>query len=136
MEVRNCRMCGRLFNVLANERVCPACQRKLEDKFHEVKEYLKQYPNSSVDRTATDNDVSKKQILQWVREERLVLSTSVQGGITCEKCGRPIATGRFCERCKASMADELENAYEKPEPKPENTGVERDKDRMRYLKNE
>ncbi len=37
MDVRNCKMCGRLFNVLNNERICPACQKKLEDKFHEVK---------------------------------------------------------------------------------------------------
>ena len=38
MDVRNCKMCGRLFsNVLSNERICPACQKKLEDKFHEEK---------------------------------------------------------------------------------------------------
>ena len=42
MDVRNCKMCGRLFNVLNNERICPACQKKLEDKFHEVKEYLEE----------------------------------------------------------------------------------------------
>lgn len=44
MDVRNCKMCGRLFNVLNNERICPACQKKLEDKFHEVKEYLERIP--------------------------------------------------------------------------------------------
>ena len=47
MDVRNCKMCGRLFNVLNNERICPACQKKLEDKFHEVKEYLEEHPGAS-----------------------------------------------------------------------------------------
>ena len=74
MDVRNCRTCGKLFNVLSGERICPACKQALEDKFQEVKEYLRQYPNSSVEQTATDNDVSVKQIKQWIREERLILS--------------------------------------------------------------
>lgn len=135
MEVRNCKMCGRLYNVLSNERICPACQKKLEDKFHEVKEYLEEHPNASVEQTATDNDVSTKQICQWVRQERLILSSATVAGIVCEKCGRPIRTGRFCKDCKASMANELENVYAKPQPKPEVSSSERERDRMRYLKN-
>ena len=123
MDVRNCKMCGRLFNVLNNERICPACQKKLEDKFHEVKEYLEEHPGASVEQTATDNDISTKQIRQWVREERLILSTATEAGIVCEKCG---------ER----MANEFQNAYQKPEPKMENLRSTRDRDRMRYLKNE
>ena len=134
MNVTNCRMCGKIFNVLSNERICPACQRKLEDKFHEVKLYLEEHPNSSVEQTAIDNDVSTKQIRQWVKQERLILTTATVTGIVCEKCGRPIRTGRFCERCKNSMANELENAYAKPEPAVEEP--KDDKDRMRYLRNE
>ena len=136
IDVRNCKMCGRLFNVLNNERICPACQKKLEDKFHEVKEYLEEHPGASVEQTATDNDISTKQIRQWVREERLILSTATEAGIVCEKCGKPIRTGRFCERCKERMANEFQNAYQKPEPKMENLRSTRDRDRMRYLKNE
>lgn len=70
---------------------------KLEDKFHEVKEYLEEHPGASVEQTATDNDISTKQIRQWVREERLILSTATEAGIVCEKCGKPIRTGRFCK---------------------------------------
>ena len=55
-------MCGRLFNVLNNERICPACQKKLEDKFHEVKEYLEEHPVASVELKASDYDISNKQI--------------------------------------------------------------------------
>ena len=121
MNVTNCRMCGRIFNVLSNERVCPACQRKLEDKFHEVKLYLEEHPNSSVEQTAIDNDVSTKQIRQWVKQERLILTTATVTGIVCEKC-------------KNSMANELENAYAKPQPAVEEP--KDDKDRMRYLRNE
>ena len=66
----------------------------------------------------------------------LILSTATEAGIVCEKCGKPIRTGRFCERCKERMANEFQNAYQKPEPKMENLRSTRDRDRMRYLKNE
>ena len=102
----------------------------------QVKEYLEEHPGASVEQTATDNDISTKQIRQWVREERLILSTATEAGIVCEKCGKPIRTGRFCERCKERMANEFQNAYQKPEPKMENLRSTRDRDRMRYLKNE
>ena len=112
-------------------------QKKLEDKFHEVKQYLEDHPGASVEQTATDNDISTKQIRQWVKEERLILSSATEAGIVCEKCGKPIRTGRFCDKCKENMANAFQNAYpKKEEPKKQDTISGRDRDRMRYLKNE
>ena len=71
MEVRNCRSCGRLFNYMGGAPLCPACQKKLEEKFQEVKAFLEENPNSSVETVAEELDVSVKQIRQWIREERL-----------------------------------------------------------------
>jgi len=115
MDVTNCKTCGRLFNVLGRERICPNCQRALEDKFQQVKRYLQDNPNASVEQTATDNEVSTKQIRQWVREERLVLTSPTEAGIVCELCGIPICSGRFCSACKEHMANDLRSMYESPE---------------------
>lgn len=132
MNVINCKTCGRLFNALSRERLCPDCKRRLEDKFQEVKEYLAEYPNATIEEVAQDNDVGKKQIMQWIKEERLILSESSVEGIQCERCGKMIRTGRFCEKCKAKISDNLMSALDKPEvPKIKNT--EKVKDRMRFL---
>jgi hypothetical protein len=32
-------------------------------------------------------------------------------GITCERCGVSIKSGRFCERCKNKMANNLGSMY-------------------------
>lgn len=133
MDVRNCRTCGKLFNVLNGERICPACQRALEDKFQEVKEYLRQNPNSTVEQTAKDNDLSVKQIKQWIREERLILSNAVESGIVCEKCGKPICTGRFCDICKANMKNDLMQVIDRPVVHQEVQKSGHTKDRMRFL---
>ena len=135
MNVTNCRSCGKLFNVLGRERICPECRKALEDKFQQVKEYLTQNPNSSVEQTATDNEVSVKQIRQWIREERLVLSNATESGIVCENCGKPICTGRFCDSCRASMANELMSAMDRPKRKPVSPERDRERDRMHFLKN-
>ena len=137
MEVRNCTSCGRLYNVLGRERICPACKALLEDKFQQVKRFLNENPNSSVEVVAKENDVSTKQIRQWVREERLILSSGIIDGITCETCGAPIITGRYCERCKAELSQSFENALDRPRTiKPEVKKLERDGNRMRFLRND
>ena len=130
MEVKNCKGCGRLFNYMGGAPLCDGCRKKFEQKFQEVKQYLDENPNASVNQVSEDNDVSVKQIKQWIREERLSLSEASLDGVTCEHCGRPIRTGRFCEKCKAAMANSFANSIEKPKPL-EPQKKERDGNKMR-----
>ena len=32
MEIISCKECGKLFNFIRGQRICPACSRKLEDR--------------------------------------------------------------------------------------------------------
>ena len=111
MDVRNCRGCGRLFNYLQGPHLCPACMQKLEEKFSQVKDYLEDNPHATIPEIAKDNDVSTRQIEQWIRDERLVIADDSPIGITCERCGASIKSGRFCERCKNKMANNLGSMY-------------------------
>ena len=133
MDVRSCRNCGRLFNYLQGQPICPACRNKLEKKFEEVKEYIRSHESASIQQISEDTEVSVKQIKQWVREERLTFSSKSPVGIECENCGAMIRTGRFCNKCKNNMANTLQQMYAMPAPaapkKPKGT----DKDRMRFL---
>lgn len=133
MNVMNCRSCGKLFNVLGRERICPECRKALEDKFQQVKKYLSDHPNSSVEQTATDNEVSVKQIRQWIREERLVLSSATDSGVVCENCGKPICSGKFCDACKLTMANELMGAIDRPKRNTPSSDRDKDRNRMRFL---
>ena len=132
MNVVNCKNCGRQFNAMSNERLCPACMQEREDKFQEVKKFLQDNPNSSVDVVSRKMEVSVKQLKQWVREERLIFSEASMVGIECEKCGKLIRTGRFCDECKKSISNVFEKALDRPKP-AEPAKSSRDKDRMRFL---
>ena len=72
MNVTNCRSCGRLFNVIDGERLCPECQKKIDERFKDVKEYLHDHPDASVEELSKELKISVKQIIRWIREERLV----------------------------------------------------------------
>lgn len=132
MDVRSCKNCGRLFNYLAGPPICQACKKKMEDKFIEVRDYIREHDSATMQQISDDNDVSIKQIKQWVREERLVFTDKSPVGISCENCGAMIRTGRYCNKCKNNMADNLKKMYAMPTAVKDDKRA-RDKDRMRFL---
>lgn len=134
MEVRNCRGCGRLFSYIeGGSYLCPACQEELEEKFQVAKAYIRENKNASIHEVAEAADVSVKQIEKWVREERLAFADDSPVGIACEKCGAMIRSGRFCEACKASMANHFSELYEEPKKVEAVKKDVRDSARMRFL---
>lgn len=134
MDVMSCKECRRLFNYMGGPVLCPACVKKLEEKFQEVKAYLNDNPGASVSKVSEEMDISVKQIKQWIREERLSLSDATDAGITCEQCGTPIRSGRFCDKCKVQMQNTLSSVISKPK-QPDVKKSERDGNRMRFLQN-
>ena len=131
MEVMNCRGCGRLFNYIGGQQLCPACKDELEKKFMEVKEYIREHPEKNISQVSEDMDVSIRQLKNWVRQERLIFSEESKVMIECEQCGASIRTGRFCEKCKKNMADNLSKLYQAD---PHSMKRQHDGDRLRYLK--
>ena len=107
MDVRNCRMCGKLYNYIGGpyRGLCPDCVRKMEDKFEEVKEYINENGTATISQVSADCEVSVKQIEKWVREERLCFAADSPIGIACEKCGKMIKSGRVVRvLCLMSLA--------------------------------
>lgn len=135
MNVKNCRKCGKMYNYISGPNMCPDCREALEKKFQEVKEYVRENKGSTINMVAEACEVDAQQIKQWVREERLEFSSDSALVIECESCGSPIKIGRFCEKCKNSMANSFAEAAglnKKPEAAKRPT---REAARMRFLDN-
>ena len=135
MNARNCRKCGRLFNYVSGPPICMACREALEEKFQEVKKYIQDNRNATIPQVSEACEVTTNQIQQWLREERLQLGGGSGITLFCENCGAAIMTGRFCEKCKNSMADRLSSSIHKPEaPKPQSKKKDpKDNPKMRFL---
>ena len=132
MDVINCKGCGKLFNALTRKRLCPACIKKLEEKFLEVKRYIDANKGATINAVSKECEVSVKQIKEWVKEERLSVTQVSMDKLECEKCGKSILTGRFCSVCKNKMSNNLNKVFNTGGPSSENK-KDREKDRMRFL---
>lgn len=136
MEIIACKSCGKLFNFIRGQKLCPNCAKKLEDKFFEVKKYVRENPNVDIRELSEAMDVSVSQINRWVREERLVFSDDSPIGIPCESCGTTIKTGRFCASCKNNLQNDLRDAAGlNRKREPERKVRRADSNRMRFLDN-
>lgn len=133
MDVKNCKVCGRLFNYMSGPRTCPSCREALEKKFSEVKEYIENNVNASMQEVSEAMEVSTQQITQWVREERLSFSNDSVVTLDCEICGAAIKTGKYCEKCKNDMLRGFNGMYKTESNKKQKTTKERD--RMHFLDN-
>lgn len=134
MNIKNCKMCGRIFNYISGPSICPECKKSQEAKFQEVKEYIREHRGVGINEVAEACDVEASQIRQWLREDRLEVTEDSPLFLNCESCGAPIRSGRFCEKCKDSMAKGFSEAVRggKPEPK-QKASKEDGGPKMRFL---
>lgn len=134
MDVRTCKQCKKIFNYLNGPTICPSCKQKLEEKFQEVKKYIQDNPGVNMHAVADECEVDIGQIRQWLREERLELTDGSASFLTCESCGTSIRSGKFCDKCRNDMTNNLQSVIQKNKP-TEQTLYKREKEnpKMRFL---
>lgn len=132
MEVKVCHSCRSLFQYVSGEEICIKCIRMEEKKFQEVKEYLRENPGANMQVVAQEVDVSTKLIKKFLRQGRLEVSPESPIALNCDRCGKRILTGHFCEECRSEMTRDLQkakNSLLNSESEKESTGA-----RMRFFK--
>ncbi|EOC99397.1 TIGR03826 family flagellar region protein [Caldisalinibacter kiritimatiensis] len=128
MNVRNCRRCGRIYVYDGINKLCPQCRKQDEEEFHRVKEYIYDNPGANVQMVSDATGVSTEKILKFLREGRLELKGDEENlFLDCERCGRPIRTGRFCEKCKQEMEREFKQAIASDKS---NSRIQKERDKM------
>jgi hypothetical protein len=102
-----CKKCKRIFSAYAPTNYCPTCNAEVEKKFLEVKEYVRENPKADIETVSEETDTTKRQLMEWVREERLQFADPSLTGLTCRKCGASIMTGTYCNSCKREITRAL-----------------------------
>lgn len=135
MDVRTCRKCKKIFNYLSGPVICPSCKDSLEKKFQEVKKYIGDHRGATMQEVAEECEVDVAQIRQWLREERLELTEESAVFLTCESCGAPIRSGRYCDACRNNIANGFENIIKSNQPPEPKAPRKQDKEnpKMRFL---
>ncbi|OCL27645.1 hypothetical protein U472_03590 [Orenia metallireducens] len=69
MELRNCKICGKVFIKRYNE-LCDKCHQEQEEKYIKVKDYLWDNSKATIDEIHQATGISKNIIRKFVREGR------------------------------------------------------------------
>lgn len=108
-KIINCKECGRIFQYNGISKICPSCRRKDEEAFKIVKEYVYDNKDATIIEVTEETGVSEEKILRFLREGKLeITGDDDMSPIECERCGRGIRTGRFCEVCMEELANGLQ----------------------------
>ncbi|MBX6378060.1 MAG: MerR family transcriptional regulator, partial [Clostridia bacterium] len=101
MQLRNCRVCGRVFVAASGDR-CPSCLAREEQEYERVRAFLRDRPGATPEEVVEATDVPLERVLEWLREGRLEVR---QWGsvLTCRGCGVPIEAGAFCAACRERL---------------------------------
>ncbi|MBN2900092.1 MAG: MerR family transcriptional regulator [Clostridia bacterium] len=109
-ELKNCKKCGRMFSAENGQLFCSKCRTNDEDDFKVVREYIYDNPNSTVHDVHEATEVSEEKILKFLRQGRLILKGEGVG-LECERCGKSINTGRFCDKCAHELKSGFQQAF-------------------------
>jgi flagellar operon protein (TIGR03826 family) len=112
MTATNCPRCGRLFTQVRSP-VCPACEKAEEEVFNRLKDYIEENPFCTMAALSDATHVSTKQITRFIRDGRLEISKGMSYEIGCEKCGKPIQTGRYCDSCAVEISRQVNQMFGK-----------------------
>lgn len=137
MDVRNCRKCGKLYNFISGQHICPACKEALEKTFADVRDFIRDNRQATMQQISEACNVETSQIQQWIREERLEFTADSPIKIQCETCGANIRSGRYCDKCKQTVASGLTGAmgsHTAQQPSASAKPVTGDHQGMRFIK--
>lgn len=106
--LKTCIQCGKLFEDLLDKySLCPDCRKNEEALLREVKDYLWVNPGATEAKLWELFGVTHKQVMKWLREERLEVTPGSSIKLTCQRCGSMITTGKYCKDCSDKIAHNL-----------------------------
>ena len=105
-KIKNCPMCGKLFND-TGKKVCPDCYQQILDKEHEVVEYVRDHKGAKIPEICEATGAPSGMIKKMIRDGRFE-QIGVKMTYPCEKCGAPILSGKICQQCEEKARAELQ----------------------------
>ncbi|WP_010302172.1 TIGR03826 family flagellar region protein [Kurthia senegalensis] len=112
-EVKNCPICGQLFNDIGIRDVCGNCGADEERKYEEVYRFLRRRENraATIERIVEATGCTEEMLHKWVRKGRLQPALFPNLGYPCDNCGKLTQTGKLCESCSTNLQKDL-NVFE------------------------
>lgn len=90
-----------------------------------IKHYLREHKGASLFEVVEETGAEEALVLRLIREGRIIVSDPP--AIQCERCGKSISEGRFCNTCTSELTRGLMG-----DPKPSATPAANAQGRARF----
>jgi hypothetical protein len=112
-----CKQCGKIYDGQP-DAYCPRCMMDINDGFTALFSFLNsgriRTPDGKyIQKAKTLTELSEKtKVPEWIiikllREEKLDIKYTLEGGLECEVCHTPITVGEMCDKCKSELSTQL-----------------------------
>src|SRR5690625_303533 len=103
-ELANCENCNAVF-VKTVRNICQECFNEEEKAFEIVYRFLMRRKNrqATIMEIVDATGVEENLIIKFIKEKRLRTTQFPNLSYPCEKCGKPINTGKLCNDCSDDM---------------------------------
>ena len=110
-KLKNCAKCGRVYQSdEIGQKYCMRCRTDEEDLFMKAREYIYDNPDANVVEVSEELDIDEDLVLKWLRQGRLTLKGEGVG-YPCDRCGKSIQSGRFCDSCQHELKSGFNDAF-------------------------
>jgi predicted amidophosphoribosyltransferase len=100
MAISNCKRCDRIFSKVRRD-ICSECIAEEDKAFQSVRDFLRLHRDASM---------SVEFIISMIQDGRLILRDNPNFSYSCERCGKPTQTGRYCGHCTKELSSALSGA--------------------------
>ena len=94
-ELKNCKICGRLFQPIGFFERCPHCIDRDEEDFSKIREYLIIHPFAKIFEVSINLNISVNKIKRFLRDGRMEIVEKNNQFLKCEICGKSICSGQY-----------------------------------------
>ena len=100
-KLKNCPICGKVF-VDSGTGVCRDCYEEMQKMETTVLEYVRDHPKCKVQEIVEATGAKEKLVIRMIKQGRFIQS-GCEISYPCEKCGKPIFRGKYCEECQKNL---------------------------------
>ncbi|SCY98418.1 hypothetical protein [Alkaliphilus peptidifermentans] len=112
IKVKTCKKCRTPIHENTIYDYCSSCYRVVEEIFESIREYLREYPNSTAFEIEQRLGIPIHVVNNFVKDGRLIEIANEFLNLECLKCGCLLLSAhhKYCPQCEIKMIREMESA--------------------------
>ena len=108
LGIRNCIRCKKIFMPVSKEKMCPECRAKELELEEEVKVYVREHPNITVEELIEGTGAPSALVWRMIQQGLFENSTLRNAKYPCGNCGKLITKGVYCYECASKLREDAQ----------------------------